>query len=144
MICNMKDPKCDADLQILLIDHQEETSRNTAFLLRLAGYEVTIVAGPEEAINVLSVYFSQGGCPAVILLNNPGLASGLKELDLLTDHCRDSKVLVVDRTGQVARFGNVEQRIIAPHHILTEIRKVLLQPAASKDDSEYFFRFHAT
>lgn len=108
----MNELKQSAGQQILLIDYQAETSKNTTFLLRLAGYEVTIVARLEEAINMLSVYSSRGG-PAVILLNNLELTSGLKEkLALLTNRCRSSKVL--------------------------------LPQATSEDDSEHFFRFHAT
>jgi len=124
----MNDVISRAGQQVFLIDHQEETLRNTAFLLRLAGYGVKTAAGLEEAINTISVFCFQEACPTIILLNNLQSTSDLKKmLDLLLNRCRDSKLLVVDRGAQADTLNELEQQVVSPRHILTEVRKILSQ-----------------
>jgi len=131
-------------LLILLIDHQEETCSNTKFLLQLAGYEVMTATGLEKAINWVSVYCHAGVLPSVILLNNLQPVSDLKEkLDLLVNRCSNSTVLVVDRDAPPHILNKLEQQVIFPHHILTEIRKAQRQQSLFMNDCECFIRFHS-
>ena len=140
----MGDLKHNASHQVLLVDHQNEASRNMAFLLQLAGYEVITAAGLDEAINTVSTFCSKGDCPPVVLLNNPGSTADLQQrLDLLANHCPCSNILIVRRSETGDRLDGLKQQVISPHHILTEVRKKFAGQIKSNDVSEYFFRFHS-
>ncbi len=133
-----------AGYKVLLVDHQQESSRNTAFLLRLAGYDVFAVTSLEEAINVLTVFCSTGDSPAVILIDNLKATTIHNETCRhLAEHCRNSKILMVNRGEWNHSPAGPGHRIITPRHILGEVRKTLLEQTLRNDVSDNFCRFHS-
>ena len=139
----MSDSKHSAGHKVLLVDHQDDTSRNVAFLLHLAGYEMATVAGLEEAINLVSAFCPEGDCPAVILLNNLEITSDLHgKIELLATQCQNSRILVVNRGELAGNLDELKHRVVAPNHILGEIKKAISEQVLIDDVSKNFRRFH--
>ncbi len=129
---------------ILLIDHQTDSAKNTAFLLRLAGYQVTISTEPNEALNILSTFCSTDNCPAIFLLNNPETTPGnQKLLSFLEKYCPDSTIMLADRGKPIDELAGNDRKIVIPHQILREIRISLANQSISDDASENFCRLHS-
>lgn len=131
--------------KILLVDHQKATSKNTTFLLRLAGYEVMIAKGLDEAVNIVTVFYPKGDSPAVILIDNLLTTSGLREMiELLPEDCQRKSILVVKRGDMNDELEKMKYRIVAPRHVLSEIRRAIFYQALSDNPNDNFCRFHAT
>ncbi len=133
-----------ATYKVLLVDHQQETSRNTAFLLQLAGYEVTTAGGLDEAINIVSIFCPEGETPDVILMDNLNAAAERNGvIELFAKQFKNSRILMINRAERQNRQRKADCRIIAPRHLLGGIRQVLAERATVNDDCDNFCRFHS-
>lgn len=124
----MTDSKQSTEQRVLLVDHLDETSRNTAFLLCLAGYEVTTARGLDEAINIVSVFCPGEKSPDIILIDNLDFTSKPNGMvDLLANRCKSSRIILINRAKQQNSQREAEYRVIAPRHLLGGLRKAFTE-----------------
>ncbi|MCF6178496.1 MAG: hypothetical protein L3J63_03775 [Geopsychrobacter sp.] len=140
----MHNPKQSTKHQLLLIDPKIETSRNTTFLLQLAGYRVTSARALDEAINIISVLGPGNTRPDILLIDNLEITSKTSELlSLLTGRYKYHNLLFIDRHQQTLPLNSLKYTKISPRQTLGTVKKMLTEQSRSNQISDNFQRFHS-